>query len=430
MYRVTLLMLIFILSNCGGGGGTSGTTPLPSGVGLTVTALSNGNPIIGATVQLDNAGQTATTNANGDAIFPGVSGTHDIHVFSNNDIWISAYQVNKSRVYLNTKPTVSSSSFINITGSITNMQFTQFFGKAGTLVATFTTQTRSYSGGLGNVSNGTTYNGFISLNDIPPNTAISGQLRIYELEPVSSQESRIVDMIQLGAKTFTTDAIMRNAPTTFNLVFNTTKPTWVIQTVNGVTLPTGVPFQMVSISDSRKIDPSFGGALGLTDNASSAFPVIYYSAIPQPVPNNVAVCAYGTFWVRCESSPLFGAVTISPSTSSMPSITVGQSGSSIIVTPATGLNQTIQKLSIKDSVSGTSKWTLYSPPSTASITLPVLPANITSRLILGASYNISFSSEFFGSLTYNQFLNTKLVNGDNSPMPYESSATASVSYVR
>ena len=122
MDRIILLMLVFTLSNCGGSGGSLGTTQPASGANLTVTALSNGKPIIGATVQLDNAGQTATTNANGDAIFPGVSGTHDIHVFSNNDTWISAYQVNKSRVYLNTKPTVSSSSFINITGSITKQK--------------------------------------------------------------------------------------------------------------------------------------------------------------------------------------------------------------------------------------------------------------------------------------------------------------------
>jgi len=421
MYRVSLLILIFILSNCGGGGGgTSGTTPLPSGVGLTVTALSNGNPIIGATVQLDNAGQTATTNANGDAVFLGVTGTHDIHVFSDKHVWISAYQVTKSRVYLNTTAFISSGasgSFINIKGSIANI-FVPVSGSKSALIATFTTQNNNYTSGLGSASFTGTYNGFISLYDIPPGTSVSGQLRIYQLEPVGSQESRIVDMIQLGTKTFTTDAILQNAPITLNLVFNTTKPTWVIQTVNGVTLPTGVSLQSIWTS---------AGSLTLNTNKAPVFPLTVFSAIPQPVPNNVTICTNATSWRRCEPSPLFGTISISSAIKSMPSIASGQSGSQIIVTPATGANQTIQRLSISDPLSG-SKWTLLTSPHTTTVTLPQLPANVIPRLVLGKNYSIVSQAISAAALTYDQYLNTK---SRGYITPYESATSAApVSYVR
>ena len=150
----------------------------------------------GVVVQLNQNGATATTDANGEAGFAGLSGNQDVHFFKDGYSWESFYCV---------APGLS----VTVQSKLSSLSVAQAKSKVSFYLPTFERVTLRLLDGSGNMINARpAYSLFGELGtttypelhfDMPAGTEVSGTLWAFK---VNGSDGRLMDAQNLGAQTF------------------------------------------------------------------------------------------------------------------------------------------------------------------------------------------------------------------------------------
>ncbi|MDQ6992159.1 MAG: hypothetical protein Q9M31_01675 [Mariprofundus sp.] len=413
---ILVLAVGTILSGCGGGSGSSAPGAATGTVTITVKLIDEAtqSPIQNVTVQLDASGSTTTiTNSSGIATFSGIgAGAHDIHAFPLSHNWISAYGVNLTHVELTLSSNVS--SFVNLTGTISNLTP----ASSGRIV--LKTATSSYTGYFfSNGPHNTNTQSFAAPGSLIPST-------VWGLEDSSvGGVTSVVDAVNLGPMTFTTNAVSGNSPSLLNIAFNVAKPAvTTLANISSVTAPSGISVNSLTAysdgSSSQIMLAARSGASGLL----SAYDPFGVGTLAVMAVGNAG--AGGAFWQKAEMITKGATHIMLAAITNVPSITAGQSGNTITFTPASGAAIGLPSVLIRDTVSR-KRWVLVGPSGVSNFTLPTLPVGVTPILFSGTNYQASVSVTVYNALTFEQFLST---TANQNSMLFEVAQSGAVSYTR
>ncbi len=395
--------ILLVVSGCGGssGGGTAAAT----GNTLTVTltdAITNA-AVSGVTVQLDQAGATTTTNANGVASFSGVSsGAHDIHMFpsaTSGYQWESIYQTTATSIQWSLSK--NDISYVEYAGTVANLGV----GDSLTLLLEDAANGQAFSKQCSLV--GTSYTCSIQVDGVAVGT--SGSFNLWALEKNAS--GTVVDGVQLQSKangyTVTTTA-QGGTAVTQNITFATTLPaTTNLLTISSVTPPAGV-----TATQTAATMPMLGfEVMGYSTVLGNPIPAYNPFAATSPVwARSSDVNNAGTLtWAIWQKSTIgSGNIQLTSSFTALPAIAAqngqGAANPKIVFTPAQG-TFTGHQVTIDETATGRTLWNIVLPTTATGFTLPTLPTGVTAILSTGTTYNVTVDGiEISGGTAYNQLV--------------------------
>lgn len=270
-----------------------------------------------------------------------------------------------------------------------------------------------YTGILSQVADGTAHAsmGFkSSLNPPAAGSSITGTVTIsetsYDSYTVSQSTTNYID---LGSNTFT----VSNAPYVFTLnklpasntlainmpipaQFPPTPPT--VLTVQNVVPPAGMVLSSINITDAYSYfdympHPTFPYVSA--SNTVQGTNLTLYTFATDPYT--------GASWDISKSFAKGTTVTLAATLTTPPSISPYQSGATIHYNLNSTATTTLTEVLLSDPASKAT-WSILLPATGTSITLPAIPASITSPWQATAAYKVSISKVSLGNLTYAQFL--------------------------
>ncbi|MDX8412770.1 MAG: hypothetical protein R8J85_01655 [Mariprofundales bacterium] len=409
--RILVIASILMIAGCGNSGGGSTATTTTHTITVTVADGISGTVVSGVTVQLDQAGATATTNASGVATFSGAStGNHDIHIFpsaTSGYQWESIYQTSATNIKWDLSK--NDISYAEYSGTVTNL------GVGDSLVllledASATNTVQSFSKVC--TVTGTNYTCSIKADGIPVGS--TGSFNLWALEVNGSNS--VVDGVKLQDKAnyTVTSTAKGGAANAQNITLSTTLPAaTTLITVSTVTPPAGITLGNTVAAMPLPFDVTMGisSVLGNPITAYNPFattsPVWAWSGGKDSA-GNLA-------WAIIKKSTI-GATNIALKSSftALPAIAAqngqGATNPTISFTPAQG-TFTGHLVTIDESVTGRTLWNITAPTTATSITLPSLPTGVTAILSTGTVYNLwLFGMEISGGTSYNS-----LVSGSYDP---------------
>lgn len=396
MKYVCGFFLCLLLAACNSGPETTATTTANNTMTVTLIDSVTGQPIAGATVQLDQNGVTATSNANGVAFFLNVSaGAHDIHMYATNYEWDSIYQTTSLTVQWSLSD--KRFSFVNFQGTVANMGATTL-----ELWLLDTAVGQSYTGNCTIAPVG-----FYSCSLKVINAAIGTQGN-FDLWAVERNASRsIVNAVQLqGKNTFvvSTVASATLAPLTQNITMGAVPAVSSTVTINAVTAPLGMPAPQMSMRD--------GNAMQVL-SLSSFTPVTLSAFNPFVLTANNALWAEAFVldanqnmqWDLMQKTT--NGSTIQQMVANITALPVmGAQNLGGIANPvlsfqaATGLFSAYS-VAISD-VNGNILWNMTLPSNLSQATLPTVPANIMAILTAGGNYKVEVYAVYVDNVSYEQ----------------------------
>ncbi len=394
---------------CGGSSSKgAAATSTTKTITVTVTDGVSGAAVSGVTVQIDQAGGTATTNASGVATFSGVSnGAHDIHIFpgaTSGYQWESIYQTNATNIQWDLSK--NDISYVEYQGTVTNLAV----GDSLTLLLEDATNGEAYSAKC--TVTGTSYTCSIKGDGIAIGS--SGSFNLWALEKNAS--NTVVDGVQLQSKgTYTvTTTAKGGTPVTQNITFSATVPAATnLITIASVTPPAGVTAtQTAATMPMPGFEPmGYSTVLGNPISAYNPFaatsPVWAWSSDV----NNAGTMTWG---ILQKSTIGTSNIKLTSSFTALPSISAqngsGVTNPTIVFSPAQGTFSG-HAITISETATGRTLWNITAPTTANSVTLPTLPTGVTAILSTGTAYNIQVMGlEISGGSSYD-----KLVTGTYDP---------------
>lgn len=401
-------------------------TTLLSGIGASgdinlLVRDQNGAPLSGVIAQLDASGATVTTDANGEAAFAGLSGTHDVHLFKDGYAWESFYCVAPGadvtlQSTLASLSVAADESKVSFYIEPTNKNVTlRLLDAQGQSVAS-----RSHSSSSGGEA-GTTYGDLYF--DLPAGSEVSGELWVFEVDYSSG---RLISAQSLGAQTYTTIAANSSPSVQDREQIAVSLPVSdrIPVAFDGqlVSAGLGVPYLYVSLGDLFLLPFNYESSLG--DSAAMAPGLdVTLPTTAQPT----AVVARSDNWSARYPGifPQRGAGTFVASVVSgfryQPNV-AGQNDSSatptLYWTPATQVDSdpflsatTVELHSAAGGNGYQSHWTIHTPPGESQVTLPSLPAGIVGPALPESSYSIVIKARAVPALGYHELIGSEDLQG-------------------
>ncbi len=398
LLKIGLLVAALGLASCGGDSGTTSSTAgttaattvvAPNTGTVTVTTAPNNVVSIGA-----SGTNFKTADATGKAVFTGLpAGAVDVHIFSADGYSATSY-MGFNAASINDRPDIQYSAIDIYVQAINPDPYSSPTYYLRTATNTYAANDWA---GTGNVR--------FDLWDVAPGVTVSGTLYAMQGNVTSSAGNTLygggAEAINLGNVTFTTTINSGAAQQSFVANFTTPVPTPpVLATVQSVTPPTGLPLQGLDIG-SVGIVGFNGAAITLPDTIGSADMGLhtYYVSAGDPYSG----------WARKGTFTVGGSISVAATLTTLPTMTAGQSGSTLSWT--NGATPTPLVITDIHDSSYTYDWAIYSAGGTSSVTLPTVPAGVTSPLTIGLPYLVSVNNnkEFSGA-SYEQMI-TLIMSG-------------------
>lgn len=402
-----LLLGQFIIEGCSGGGSEAATTKT-----MQITIRDTlGTPVSGVIVRLDANGPTATTDANGVAIFTGIStGAHDVHMFPPPGYqWESIYQTTAS--YIQWRLTKNEISYVAFSGTISNLvpgNTLELLLEDAAVGEGFDSYD-STGANTCKIINGASYSCVIQIDGVPAGS--QGTFNLWAIERNAS--FTVVDAVQLQNKanftitTFASSTAAQLNANPQNIAMNAVKPaTSHLLTVQSVTPPAGVTPSYYGVTKPlpgialMAYSPSFPASFAAYDPFSGT--VVWGGA--WAIDNST-----GSFtWVKLQKSTKGNSISIATTMTSLPAVSAqnaqGAANYSITFTPSKGTGISATLVVLSDRSTGKVLWNMVAPPTATSVTLPSIPTGVTSVLAQGATYKLEVSSIEVSGASYNQIV--------------------------
>ncbi|MCK5875554.1 MAG: carboxypeptidase regulatory-like domain-containing protein [Alcanivoracaceae bacterium] len=357
----------------------------------------NGAPLPGVIAQLNQSGATVTTDANGEAVFAGLNGTQDVHLFKDGHEWESFYCVAPGadvtlQASLNSLSQAAQTSKVSFYIQPTDKRVTlRLLDAQGRSVATFS----PLSSPIGQAN---TFYGDLFFN-VPAGTEVSGELWVFEADTFG----RLQNAQSLGAQTYTTIASNLNPGVVEREQITVSLPASDI-------IPVAFSGTLVGVGDNfTSLHVSLGGLYSLPfqyeGSLNSQAAVVPGLDVALPVTAQpTAVWASSDSWTAWYPGvfPEIGTGTFLASIITgfqYPVVIATQEDSSatpqISWVPATqrdsGQFISVNTIELHNAAGGSgyqSHWTIHTPPGESQLTLPSLPVGITGPALPQSSYSI------------------------------------------
>jgi|GEM_PF-5115402 len=366
-------------------GGCATKAPGNSNWTVTVVDADSGAALPNVWVQLDNTLlHSGITNAAGQITFNNAGGAaHDVHLFANGYRWHSRFLADPANLTFALHKLVPTASFLTFSGTATNVAAT-----ASTLQLKLTAAGRTYSAAA--VVNPLTgaFTAAMPLSGIAPGTAVNGTLAILELAAAVNLDLYAVDLYTLPAAAYTTQNAPALAPIPTNFAFAAAVPApTALASLTSLAAPTGIAVASARLSAPDGTD--------LWQRLAAPFAGAIAAYTPDPAILNYTLSAGDLLgrWQRSSSFPVGSAKAVATMVAGLPSVTAGQIGSPISVTPAvpvagiqtSALMQRVEILATYLGVPLTPLWTLEAPGNVVGYTLPTPPVVAVPLLSPGAA---------------------------------------------
>lgn len=405
--------------NVGGSGDTCSTLPTSLGASGDINLLvrdQNGAPLSGVIAQLGANGSTATTDANGEASFVGLSGTQDVHLFKDGYAWESFYCVApgldvtlKSKLASLTEAKQESAVKFQIdpTSAYVSLRLLDAEGRS--------VASRTLATGTGSEA-GTWYNDL--LFDVPVGSQVSGELWVLE----SDTSGRLLSAQSLGQQTYTTVATNDYQATREQIQVSLPANDPVVVALDDklVSASNGTARMFVSLGGLYRLpfnyESTFGDSVALAPGAGAALPVLMQPTAVGARSDNSRWSAWypgiypeigdGTFVASIITGFQYPAVVAaqqdSSATPTISWIPATQKGSA----PFLSAN-TVELHGNSYSVIYQSHWTIHTPPGETEVTLPSLPIGITGPALPNSSYSFVITTRAVPELGYHELIGTQ-----------------------
>ncbi|CAA0122738.1 Uncharacterised protein [Halioglobus japonicus] len=385
-----------------------------SGAINVVVRDQNGDPLAGAIAQLNNKGKTATTDANGEASFSGLSGAQDLHLFKDGYAWESFYCVApgnnmtvQARLSSRTEPAYDSK--VNFQATPGNEYFTlRLLDDEGRSIAN-----RSHASGSGG-DYGQTYGALYFT--LPEGTEVNGELWALQVD----RYGVLTGAQSMGLQTYNT--IGGNLYTDYQpiaLDFESGSAIAVASSGSLVGPGNGYAQMTVSLGGLYELpfryDPTLGGIFATVPDVMD----VSLPALAQPT----GVRATGDNWQAWYPGdyPQLGEGVF------LASIITGFQHGPVIETQQASGNQpvvqwsptrqvkddpfaTVTTLELRSAADGQgwqSHWTVHVPAGNTSVALPRVPAGITDAMLPQSQYRMVLHTRAIPELDYHTAVGTQ-----------------------
>ena len=374
----------------------------------------NGDPLAGAVAQLNSQGSTATTNANGEASFSGLSGTQDLHLFKDGYAWESFYCVAPGsdvtvQARLTSRSELANNSKVNFQATPGNEYFTlRMLNDQGELLST-----GAYASGNGG-EYGQTYGTVLFAQ--PAGSEVTGELWALQTD----RYGVFTGAQSLGQQTHTT--IGSNQFTDYQpieLSFTTAAPMPVAVSGNAVGPGNNYTQMYVSLGGFYDLpfryNSTLGGAFAVVPDVAD----VTLPALAQPT----GIKAKGENWQAWypgDYPELGGDVFLASIITGFqyePLIQTQQAAGDqpvIVWTPARQVKEaafiTVTSLELRSAVDGKGwypHWTVHVPAGNTSVELPRVPAGISEALLPQSKYTMVLRSRAIPALDYHMAVGTQ-----------------------
>ena len=374
----------------------------------------NGEPLAGAIAQLNSQGSTATTDANGEASFSGLSGTQDLHLFKDGYAWESFYCVAPGsnvtvQARLNSRTETAYDSKVNFQATPGNEYYTlRLLDEQGRSIAD-RSQSSSSGGGFGQ-----TYGSIYFA--LPEGTEVSGELWALRVD----RYGVLLGAQSMGLQTYNTIAgnlFSDYQPITLDFDSAAAIPV----ATRGTLVAPGNEYANITVSLGGiydlpfRYDANLGGTFATVPDVMD----VTLPTLAQPT----GVRATGDNWEAWypgEYPQLGGDVFLA-------SVVTGFQHSPLIATqqasgeqpviqwsPVRQVNEdpfaTATTLELRSAAGGLgwqSHWTVHVPAGDTSVTLPRVPAGITDAVLPQSQYRMILRTRAIPALDYHMAVGTQ-----------------------